>query len=209
MNADDGIPPDATSTTGAGESVPPEHQTLDESVTSALLAMLDSLTPAQRVAFVLHDVFGVPFDAVADIVGRSQHASRALAASARKKVRFRPALETSPSRRQQVIRAFSSAAERADATSLRSLLSPSAMAVTDGAGTPAQGIDDVVQLILRSVAALHPDSVREHDVNGQGGVVIRRAGVVVGVVCLNVRGGLVTDAWIILDEAKLASWNQG
>ena len=129
----------------------PEHQALlGDSVGAALLVVLDQLAPAERVAFVLHDVFGVPFDEIADIVGRSPEASRQLASRARRRLRgTEGAPEIDPVRQRQVVLAFLAAARSGDFEGLLALLhpdvalQPDAAALAMGAMQPMRGAAEV------------------------------------------------------------------
>jgi RNA polymerase sigma-70 factor (ECF subfamily) len=110
----------------SAEEDDPEHQTLvAESVGAALLLVLDTLSPPERVAFVLHDVFAVPFDDIAEIVGRSSDAARQLASRARRRVQGTPATaEVDLVRHRSVIEAFLAAARGGDFERLMALLDP-------------------------------------------------------------------------------------
>jgi RNA polymerase sigma factor (sigma-70 family) len=113
----------------------PEHQALTaDSVGAALLVVLDLLAPAERVAFVLHDVFAVPFDEIADIVGRSPEATRQLASRARRRVRGTAgAPEVDLVRQREVVDAFLAAARGGDFEGLLSLLDPNVVLRPDAA----------------------------------------------------------------------------
>ena len=113
---------------------PADRITLDESIDLAFLVILDAMTPAERVAFLLHDVFGYAFDEIAEIVGRSSAACRQLASSARRRVRdARPsAAATVP--RADIVHDFKQAWQSKDVAALVSLLDPTVVAVADGGG---------------------------------------------------------------------------
>jgi len=106
--------------------VDPEHEAvLAESVGLAMLVVLETLTPAERLAFVLHDMFGLPFDEIAPIVGRSPEATRQLASRARRRVQGAPAApETDLSRQRDVVEAFLAASRGGDFDALLSMLDP-------------------------------------------------------------------------------------
>ena len=128
---DDGPEPAAESEGGAD----PEHEALlADSVGLAMLVVLDTLTPVERVSFVLHDVFGVPFEEIAPIVGRSPEAARQLASRARRRVTSEDEPETDPSRQREVVEAFLAAARGGDFEALLGLLDPEVVARADGAG---------------------------------------------------------------------------
>jgi RNA polymerase sigma factor (sigma-70 family) len=130
----------------AGESVPdhlesptagtdPEHEAmLADTVGSALLLVLDTLSPAERLAFVLHDMFAVPFDEIGPIVGRSPNATKQLASRARHKVQGKGAApEADPARQRRVVDAFLAASRSGDFDALVALLDPDIVLVADAA----------------------------------------------------------------------------
>ena len=113
---------------------PADRVTLDESVSMAFLVVLESMTPAERVAFVLHDVFRYPFAEVAEITGRTPAACRQLASSARCRLRAAQAPATPAARRAGIVRDFKRAWEAKDIDALIGLLDPDATAIADGGG---------------------------------------------------------------------------
>ncbi len=118
-----------------GDAVDPEGEAmLADSVGLAMLVVLDTLTPAERVSFVLHDMFGVPFEEVAPIVGRSPEAARQLASRARRRVGGSTEPEGDPDRQQAVVEAFLAAARGGDFEALLALLDPEVVARADAAG---------------------------------------------------------------------------
>src|SRR5215468_6288329 len=121
---------------------PADRVTLDESVSMAFLVMLESMTPAERVAFVLHDVFHYPFAEVAEIVGRTPAACRRLASSARRRVRAAHAPAAPTAQQAGIVRDFKNAWQASDIASVVALLHPHATITADGGG--------------RAAAALHP-----------------------------------------------------
>jgi RNA polymerase sigma-70 factor, ECF subfamily len=121
----------------AAPSHDPEHEAaLADSVGFALLIVLDTLTPAERIAFVLHDLFAVPFDEIAPIVGRSVAASKMLASRARARVRAVEAPDADPIRQRQVVDAFLAAARGGDFAALLALLDPEVAVRADAAVAP-------------------------------------------------------------------------
>lgn len=112
---------------------PADRVTIDESVSMALMVVMESLTPAERVSFILHDIFRYPFADIADIVGRTPGACRQLASSARSRIRSPPAPEA-PARQRDVVRRFKAAWQAKDIDALVSLLDPSVIATADGGG---------------------------------------------------------------------------
>jgi RNA polymerase sigma factor (sigma-70 family) len=127
-----------------GEGADPEGEALlADSVGVALLVVLDTLTPAERLVFVLHDLFGVPFDEIGSIVGRSPAAAKQLASRARRRVRGSPApSDAARARQREVVEAFLRAARAGDLESLLAVLDPDAVIRIDGAARIAGGTAD-------------------------------------------------------------------
>lgn len=154
---------------------------LDDSVRLALLLVLEELTPEQRVAFVLHDVFAVPFDEVATTLGVSAPAARQLASRARRAVRDRaPARTVPPERERAALAAFRAAALGGDLNRLLEVLAPDVVLRSDGGGVvsaalrPVVGAGKVGRLLLGLVAlAEGPVEAIDVLVNGEPGVVVR------------------------------------
>jgi hypothetical protein len=125
--------------------VDPEHEAiLGDSIGLALLAVLDALNPAERVAFVLHDVFGVPFDEIAPIIGRSPAAARQLASRARRRVRGAPVPDTDLDGQWAVVDAFLAAAREGDFERLLTVLDPDVVLRSDG-GAAHPGLVSVLR----------------------------------------------------------------
>ncbi|MDM4761597.1 RNA polymerase sigma factor SigJ [Galbitalea sp. SE-J8] len=193
---------------------PLDRITLDDSVTMALLVVLDSLTPAERVAFVLHDVFALPFDEIAAIVGRTPQACRKLASSARTHIRDRREGATTPEYHRSVVEAFAAACQGGDIDALLALLDPTVTARSDGGGrvraaiNPIVGADRVARFLLGLIAKEDPGRVTAsfEEVNGLTGIVFRRSGTVAVVLSLDVRHDRVTDVWMVLNPDKLTAW---
>ena len=137
-----GGPPSARgpdSVAGRGDGNDPEREALvADSVGPALLLVLQTLTPAERVAFVLHDVFGVPFGEIAPVVGRSPAAAKMLASRARRRVREGAAApEADPARKREIVGAFLAASREGDFEALLALLDPDVVLRADGAAVRA------------------------------------------------------------------------
>ncbi|MGY1743334.1 MULTISPECIES: RNA polymerase sigma factor SigJ [unclassified Blastococcus] len=193
---------------------PADAVTLDDSVSFAFLVALERLSPAERVSFLLHDVFGVPFGEIAEAVGRTPAACRQLAASARRHVRDERRYDVAGAERDRVVRAFLDACRGGDLARLVALLDPEVTSVADGgtqirvARRPVVGAETVARYLLgvmetqRRHLAVEPEATVE-PVNGRSGVVIRVGGVVVGTIDLAVRDGLVTRLYLQVDPAKL------
>jgi RNA polymerase sigma-70 factor (ECF subfamily) len=187
----------------------PEHEVvLADSVGLALLVVLDTLTPAERLAFVLHDVFAVPFDEIAPVVGKSATAARQLASRARRRVR---AARTQPDAdlpvQQRVVDAFLAAARAGDFDALLAVLDPDVVLRFDGGGrgplarpTVRGALDVIAELERgRAFAGLGRPAV----VNGVAGVIVGPPGRVVAVAAINVVGGRIREIDIVGDRAKL------
>src|SRR5215216_1919144 len=119
---------------GGGTVDPADRVTLDESINMAFLVVLDSMTPAERVAFILHDVFRYSFAEVAAIVGRTPAACRQLASSARRRIRASQTPATPTAQRAGIVRAFKQAWQAKDIDALIALLDPDATTIADGGG---------------------------------------------------------------------------
>jgi len=212
------VPPSAPWAARAGEAAadPGEAVSLDESLHMALLVVLETMTPAERVAFVLHDVFGFPFAEIAGIVGRSPQACRQLASSARR--RLRPdGPGSAPAGRRDHARAVAAlkAAWRArDLDALVRQLDPRVVAVADGGGrvpatrAPVEGAEAVAATLIdvhRRVPGLALDDAV---VNGEPGLVARdAAGTVVAVVAARTGPAGIDRLWVVRNPDKLARWN--
>ncbi len=131
-----------------GDGADPEGEAvLADSVGVALLVVLDTLTPAERLAFVLHDLFGMPFDEIGSIVGRSPDAAKQLASRARRRVRGSPAPSDAGRARQRVVvQAFLMAARAGDIDGLLAVLDPDAVVRIDGAARMAGGAADAANV---------------------------------------------------------------
>lgn len=192
---------------------PADRVTLDESVSMAFLVVLESLTPAQRVAFILHDIFGYPFAEVAAVTGRTPATCRQLASSARRRVRAAQAPADPPARQADVVRAFKRAWEAKDIGALIGLLDPAATATADGGGLAIAFLHPIQsgELIARAwidLASRAPRTMTflERTVNGQPGLVARQDGVTVTVFAFDVSGGRIRHIWVVRNPEKLRSW---
>ncbi|MFD4693214.1 RNA polymerase sigma factor SigJ [Streptomyces sp. NPDC058463] len=201
---------------GAGGIDPADRVTLDESVTMAFLVVLDSMTPAERVAFVLHDVFRYPFGEVAEIVGRTPAACRQLASSARRRIRTAQSPQ-SPKRpgagRAGIVRQFKTAWEAKDIDALIGLLDPDATATADGGGLAVTHLHPIVggEQIARAYAEIARVSgdrttFQECSVNGLPGLVARQDGSIVTVFAFEIAGDRIRHIWAVRNPEKLRSW---
>ena len=195
---------------------PADRVTMDESVSMAFLVVLESMTPAERVAFILHDVFRYSFADVAQIVGRSPTACRQLASSARRRIRAWQAPATPPAQRAGIVRAFRQAWEAKDIDALIGLLDPNATAIADGGGLattflhPIEGGAQIARAWVE-IANRKPGNMTflERTVNGQPGVVAQQDGVTVTVFAFDVAGDRITHIWVVRNPEKLRSWTTG
>jgi RNA polymerase sigma factor (sigma-70 family) len=200
---------------GGGEGDPADWVTLDESISMAFLVVLESMTPAERVAFVLHDVFGYPFPEVAEIVGRTPAACRQLASSARRRIRASRAPASPLAEQAGLVRAFRQAWEARDIQALVGLLDPDATAVADGGGLvnaqphPVDGGERIARACLDIATAMPEMTVLETTVNGQPGLLARMDGTTVAVFAFAVTGGRITHIWAMRNPEKLRSWTIG
>jgi RNA polymerase sigma-70 factor (ECF subfamily) len=197
---------------GGTPADPADRVTLDESVSMAFLVVLESMTPAERVAFVLHDVFRYPFAEVAGIVGRTPAACRQLASSARRRIRAAHPPAPPAARQAGVIRAFRQAWEAKDIDALIGLLDPGATAIADTGGLtsalpgPIEGGEHVARACVE-VAGLAPGlTLLERTVNGQPGLVAQQDGVTVTVFAFDVAGDRIRRIWAVRNPEKLRPW---
>jgi RNA polymerase sigma factor (sigma-70 family) len=194
---------------GAVDEGSPEHEVVvSESVGLALLVVLETLSPAERLAFVLHDMFAVPFEEIGEIVGRSPSAARQLASRARRRVQgAAPEPEPDLARQQKVVDAFLAASRAGDFDALLDVLDPDVVFRRDiGLGKrtpePVVGSAAVAREVLARGAAFAPFAVPAV-VNGAAGAVVRRRGRTVSVVGFTVARGRVVELNVIADPDKL------
>ena len=192
---------------------PADRVTLDESVSMAFLVVLESMTPAERVTFILHDVFRYPFAEVAEIVGRTPAACRQLASSARRRIRASQAPAAPTARQAGIIRAFKQAWEAKDIDALIGLLDPGATAIADGGGLatsflhPIEGGEQIARAWVE-IANRTPSNMTylERTVNGQPGLVAQQDGRTVTVFAFDVVGDRIRHIWVVRNPDKLRPW---
>ena len=193
---------------------PADRVTLDESVNMAFLVVLESMTPAERVAFMLHDIFGYPFGEVAEMVGRTPAACRQLASSARRRIRAAQAPAPPTARHASVVRDFKRAWEAKDIPALIGLLDPDATAIADGGGLaaaalrPIEGAEQIARYYV-DLAGLMPGNVTllERTVNGQPGLIVQEdGGVTLTVFAFDLAGERIKHIWAIRNPDKLRPW---
>jgi RNA polymerase sigma-70 factor (ECF subfamily) len=193
-----------------GAPTPEEETLIAEGVGLALYVVLETLTPAERLAFVLHDMFAMPFDEIAPIVGRSADAARQLASRGRRRVHgAAPVPDVDLAEQQRVVDAFLAAAREGDFDTLLELLDPGVtLRVDAGPGSPLArepivGAEGVLAEAARWMA-LAPYS-RSAIVNGVAGAVVGRPdGTLFTVVALTVANGRINAIDFLVDPVKLA-----
>lgn len=206
---------------------PADVVTMDESVRFALLIVLERMSPAERVVFVLHDVFDFPFEKIAPMVGRTIAACRQLASRARKRVAEEAGSERfaiDPVEQRRVVDAFIAACASGDVNKLLPLLDPSVMGWADLGGSRAAGAlqriargvgipsvsqpnvgrDVVAANVMRFFGAASGNQLVAKIVNGEPSVVAFYEGAVVSVLALSVTNHLISRVYVVSDQRKLA-----
>jgi RNA polymerase sigma factor (sigma-70 family) len=200
---------------GGPSADPADRVTLDESVNMAFLVVLESMTPAERVAFILHDVFRYSFAEVAEIVGRTPAACRQLASSARRRIRASQAPATPTAQQAGIVRDFKQAWQAKDIHALIGLLDPDATVIADSGGLvpaalqPIEGCEQIARAAV-DLAGLVPDlMLLERLVNGQPGLVAQQDGVTVTVFAFEIAGDRIKRIWAVRNPEKLRPWTTG
>ncbi|GGN20751.1 RNA polymerase sigma-70 factor (ECF subfamily) [Actinoplanes campanulatus] len=188
---------------------PADRITLDERIGYALLVVLESLTPAERTAWVLHDLFGLPFEEVATVVGRTPAAVRQLAVRARRHVRDRtPRLDIDPDQHRRVVQRFLAAAAGGRLGDLVAMLDPDAVVTSDGGGRtgnarrPVHGAPRAAHFLLALAAKAEP--LTPVTVNGLLGMAVHRDGRVDTIIAFTVAAGRIQRVDLIRAPDKLA-----
>ncbi|MFI6895037.1 RNA polymerase sigma factor SigJ [Streptomyces sp. NPDC050256] len=196
---------------GADHTDPADQMVLDESVTMAFLVVLESMTPAERVAFVLHDVFRYPFAEIADVLGRTSAACKQLAASARRRVRATEAPVTGAGQ-AEAVRHVKEAWETKNVAALVGLLDPAAVMTADGGGLvgtalrPVEGSALIAQYMVAIADRAPGLELLERSVNGTPGLVAQRGGAVMTVASFEIVDGRITRIWVVRNPEKLRPW---
>jgi RNA polymerase sigma factor (sigma-70 family) len=185
---------------------PEQEALLADSVGLALLVVLEELTPAERISFVLHDMFAVPFAEIAPIVGRTPAGTRQLASRARRRVRGAPVPDADLSRQREVVEAFVAASRNGDFDALLAVLDPDVVlradrAEPDGEPLELRGAQAVAEQASRysSLAPwAHPARV-----NGALGAVVAPHGKPLAVLALTVTGGKVVEFYVFADPERI------
>jgi RNA polymerase sigma-70 factor (ECF subfamily) len=189
---------------------PADRVTLDEQLSLAFLRVLESLSPAERAVYVLHEAFGVPLNEVAETVGRTPAACRQLAARARRHVREgAPRFDPDPGEQARLVAAFQQASETGDLDGLARVLDENVVFRADGGGVvnaarrPVVGRDRVVKAISAGLRTVPDITLRPIWVNGQPGLLIR-AGSAAGVLAFGVVDGRIAEIDLVANPEKLA-----
>ena len=194
---------------------PADRVTLDESVSMAFLVVLESMTPAERVAFVLHDVFGYPFGEIAGIVGRTPAACRQLASSGRRRVRAARSAAAPTDRQLAVVREFKNAWQTNDIAALVALLDPDVTFAADGGGLapaalePIEGAEQIARYLADLAIRAAGMTILERTVNGQPGLIAHDGRTIVTVFAFDVTGGHISHIWAVRNPDKLRPWTTG
>ena len=191
---------------GADGADPEQEALLSDAVGLALLVVLETLTPAERLAFVLHDMFAVPFDEIAPIVGRSPDAARQLASRARRRVRGADTShELDLTRQREVVDAFLAAARDGDFDALVAVLDPDVVLRSDRAALPADAPREVrgAPAVARMALVGRARAARPVLVDGAVGVVVAPRGRLLMVLDFKIRGGKIVEIDAVADPERL------
>lgn len=193
---------------------PIERVTLDDSVSMAVLVVLEAMTPAERVAFILHDVFQYTFPEVSEIVGRTPEACRQLASSARRRVRDEQRSPVPASAHLAAVQSFKAAWQTGDLAALIQVLDSDATAITDGGGLVSAAHEalhgsEAIARFLIDVHERQPDlTLDETLVGGEPGVIATDAdNRTLAVLAVSVSApGTISRVWAIRNPEKLGAW---
>jgi len=185
---------------------PEQQAVLADSVSMALLVVLEALTPAERLAFVLHDIFEVPFSQIAPVVDRTPQATRQLASRARRRIQQAPRPDPDPGQQRQVVDAFLAAARHGDFDALVAVLDPSVVFRADlGPGSPRRplhGAHPVARHVL-DVAPRFASLASPITINGTAGALFGSREDPIAVIAFTVTGGRISAIDLISDPDKL------
>lgn len=199
------------------EAVAPDEQLeIDESLSLSLLVALERLSPVERVAFLLHDIFGYPFGEVASTLGKSEAACRQLASRARAHIaEGEPRFDASAEEHRRLLEAFQVAVRDGREEPLRELLAESVELTTDGGGKASAlkdvlcGAEAVGRFFRRVWAKMRPESFRPCHFNGTPGMLVLEGGTIVAAVCIGVTDGRIDRVWAHRNPDKLAAFEVG
>ncbi|MFE9835358.1 RNA polymerase sigma factor SigJ [Streptomyces sp. NPDC005551] len=202
-----------TGSAPTGPEDPADQIVLDETIAMALLVVLETMTPAERVAFVLHDVFRYPFAEIGDILGRTPAACKQLAASARRRVH--PTGAPVPATdRADVVRHVKEAWENKDIGTLVGLLDPAAVMTADGGGMvgtvlrPVEGGARIAEYMIAIADRAPGLQLLQRTVNGAPGLVAQQSGIVMTVAAFDITDRRVTRIWATRNPEKLRPWTR-
>ncbi len=192
----------------AETAAPEDEVVLADSVGLALLVVLETLAPAERLAFVLHDMFGVPFDEIAEMLDRSPDAARQLASRARRRVHGATVPDADLARRREVVNAFFTAARSGDFDALVAVLDPEVVLRSDGGPTRPYAsavVRGAAEIAGRAISFSQPAAVLHPVlVNGDPGVVAVLDGELFSVMSFTVSNGRVVAIDVLADPDRLA-----
>ncbi|GAA4951156.1 RNA polymerase sigma-70 factor (ECF subfamily) [Nonomuraea thailandensis] len=184
---------------------------VDESVGTAMMVVMRELAPPERVAFVLHDVFGLPFERIAEVLGRSVPAARKLASRARGRVAAARGREPEIARgeRERVVAAFRAASQAGDLARLVAVLDPDVVYVADGGGrtkaarVPVRGRDRLAPMLAWIEGRRPAERIEPIEVGGQPALITYRDGVPAWVDTFEIRDGRVVTIWRVVNPEKI------
>jgi RNA polymerase sigma factor (sigma-70 family) len=192
------------------DGIDPEHEALlADSLGLALLVVLETLTPAERLAYVLHDMFSVPFEQIGAILERSPQAARQLASRGRRRIRAAhttPHHADAPAHQEEVVEAFLAAARDGDFDALVAVLDPDIVERVDTASGTIVEVRGAQKVARRAMAASQRDGLvgRRALINGVAGWVSVLDGELFAICALTVHNGRITTMDVLLDPARLA-----
>src|SRR3989442_8604934 len=204
--------PEPLMRSAADSADPADVVTLDESVRMAMLIVLERMSPAERVVFVLHDIFEFPFENVAEMVGRTPAACRQLATRARRRVNEEVGskhFKFDRDQQQRVVDAFIAAAATGEVRKLLPLLDPSVIGWADVGGMlaavrqPNVGPEMVASGVMTFFGGPTGTTMDARDVKGERAIVAYRGGGVAAVIALTLKAGAITRVYVVADPRKL------
>lgn len=196
-------------------SNPATSESASESISMALMIVLDKMTPPERVSFILHDVFQYTFEEIAEIIGRTPQACRQLAFSARKRLGNGARRQSSREEHARLNEAFRAAWQTGNVTALIALLDGDAEAITDGGGKTAAATEPLIGSraiaeFFTGIFARQPDlQVEIATVNGEPGLIGMAGDQIISVISTSVRNGVIHNIWAMRNPDKLRAWFKG
>lgn len=190
------------------DDAPEEHAVLADSIGIALLVVLDTLSPTERLAFVLHDIFAVPFEEIGPVLDRSPAAAKQLASRARRRLRDAPPHPADLARQWTVVDAFLAASRDGDFDGLLAILDPDVVLRADAGAGPfgPSGVTRGARDVIANARRFAPLGrfARAVLVNGGPGFLVVRDGEPLALMAITVRGGKVVEMDVLADPARLA-----